>query len=110
VIQIEALRIIGLRGIRELKIKPKRKSFVISGGNGSGKSGVVDAIEFALTGGISRLAGKRTVGLTVLRHGPHVVCDGERFLSYCNFANSALASFRIGMLGSASFQGVRKSL
>jgi predicted ATP-binding protein involved in virulence len=44
VIQIEAIRIIELRGIRELKIKPKRKSFVISGGNGSGKSGVVDAI------------------------------------------------------------------
>ena len=71
-IQMEAIRIIELRGIRELKIKPKRKSFVISGGNGSGKSGVVDAIEFALTGGISRLAGKGTVGLTVLRHGPHV--------------------------------------
>ena len=72
VIQIEAIRIIELRGIRELEIKPKRKSFVISGGNGSGKSGVVDAIEFALTGGISRLADKGTVGLTVLRHGPHV--------------------------------------
>ena len=71
-IQIEAVRIIELRGIRDLEIKPKRKSFVISGGNGSGKSGVVDAIEFALTGGISRLAGKGTVGLTVLRHGPHV--------------------------------------
>ena len=71
-IQIEAIRIIELRGIRELEIKPKRKSFVISGGNGSSKSGVVDAIEFALTGGMSRLAGKGTVGLTVLRHGPHV--------------------------------------
>jgi predicted ATP-dependent endonuclease of OLD family len=69
---MEAIRIIELRGIRELELKPKRKSFVISGGNGSGKSGVVDAIEFALTGGISRLAGKGTVGLTVLRHGPHV--------------------------------------
>jgi predicted ATP-binding protein involved in virulence len=41
VIQIEAIRIIELRGIRELEIKPKRKSFVISAGNGSGKSGVV---------------------------------------------------------------------
>jgi hypothetical protein len=36
VIQIEAIRIIELRGIRDLEIKPKRKSFVISGGNGSG--------------------------------------------------------------------------
>jgi recombinational DNA repair ATPase RecF len=72
VIQIETLRIIELRGIRELEIKPKRKSFVISEGNGSGKSGVVDAIEFAPIGGRSRLAGKGTVGLTVLRHGPYV--------------------------------------
>ena len=37
-----------------------------------GKSGVVDAIQFGLTGDISRLAGKGTGGLTVQRHGPHV--------------------------------------
>jgi hypothetical protein len=30
--------------------------------------------------------------------------------NYCNFAYSALASFKIGMSGSASFQSVRKSL
>jgi hypothetical protein len=30
--------------------------------------------------------------------------------SYCNFAYSALACFRIGMSGSASFHSVRKSL
>ena len=29
---------------------------------------------------------------------------------YCSFAYSALASFRMGMSGSASFQRVRKSL
>jgi len=71
-IQIEAVKIRELRGIRELEIEPGRKSFVISGPNGSGKSGVVDAIQFGLTGEISRLAGKGTVGLTVQRHGPHV--------------------------------------
>ena len=31
-------------------------------------------------------------------------------LSYCSFAYSAFASFRIGMSGSASFQRVRKPL
>ena len=30
--------------------------------------------------------------------------------SYCSFAYSALASFRMGMSGSASFQSVKKSL
>ena len=61
-----------LRGIRELQLTPQRKSFVISGPNGSGKSGVVDAIQFGLTGEISRLSGKGTGGLSVQKHGPHV--------------------------------------
>ena len=71
-IQIESVDIRELRGIRTLEIMPRRRSFVISGPNGSGKSGVVDAIQFGLTGDISRLAGKGTGGLTVQRHGPHV--------------------------------------
>ena len=71
-IQVEAISIRELRGIRELQLKPQRKSFVISGPNGSGKSGVVDAIQFGLTGAISRLSGKGTGGLSVQTHGPHV--------------------------------------
>jgi hypothetical protein len=72
VIQIDSIDIREMRGIRTLEISPRRKSFVISGPNGSGKSGVVDAIQFGLTGDMSRLSGKGTVGLTVHRHGPHV--------------------------------------
>ena len=45
---------------------------MISGPNGSGKSGVVDAIQFGLTGEISRLSGKGTGGVSVQKHGPHV--------------------------------------
>lgn len=71
-IKIQSVRIRELRGIRDLILEPKGKSFVIHGPNGSGKSGVVDAIQFGLTGDISRLSGKGTAGLTVLKHGPHV--------------------------------------
>ena len=71
-IQVETVRITELRGIRELVLTLGRRNFVISGPNGSGKSGVVDAIQFGLTGEISRLAGKGTGGLSVQRHGPHV--------------------------------------
>ena len=71
-IQVQAVDIVELRGIRELHLQPERKNFVISGPNGSGKSGVVDAIQFGLTGEISRLSGKGTSGLTVQKHGPHV--------------------------------------
>jgi DNA repair exonuclease SbcCD ATPase subunit len=44
----------------------------VCGPNGTGKSGVVDAIEFALTGNISRLSGEGTDGLSVKAHAPHV--------------------------------------
>ncbi len=33
---------------------------------------------------------------------------GKTFSSYCSFAYSALVSFRMGMLGSASFRSVRR--
>lgn len=71
-IQIEAIRIWEFRGIRELELKLDRKNFGICGPNGTGKSGVVDAIEFALTGDISRLSGRGTGDLSVKDHGPHV--------------------------------------
>jgi DNA repair exonuclease SbcCD ATPase subunit len=57
-------------------LDPDGKNFVVSGPNGSGKSGVVDAIQFGLTGGISRLSGKGTAGLSVQGPRPHVdKCD-----------------------------------
>ncbi|MGD1942872.1 MAG: AAA family ATPase [Leptolyngbyaceae cyanobacterium] len=60
------------RGIKKLTLHPKSENFVIHGPNGSGKSGVVDAIDFGLTGSISRLAGKGTGSVSVKTHGPHV--------------------------------------
>ena len=71
-ILIQSITIREFRGIRELTVNPSGKSFVVSEPNGSGKSGVVDAIQFGLTGDISRLSGKGTAGLSVQRHGPHL--------------------------------------
>ena len=56
-IQIESVAIRELRGIRKLEVEPHRKNFVVSGPNGSWKSGVVDAVQFALTGEISQVLG-----------------------------------------------------
>jgi hypothetical protein len=72
VIKLEAAHIEEVRGIRKLDIDLRKGTFAISGPNGSGKSGVIDAIEFGLTGQISRLTGRGTKGLTVSEHGPHV--------------------------------------
>lgn len=71
-IRIEKIRIHEFRGIRDLNLELKGENFATCGPNGTGKSGIVDAIEFALTGNISRLSGTGTGGLSVKQHGPHV--------------------------------------
>lgn len=71
-IRIEKIEIIEFRGIRYLELNLERKNLGIAGPNGTGKSGVVDAIEFALTGNITRLGGAGTAELSVKAHAPHV--------------------------------------
>lgn len=71
-IRIDKIRIQEFRGIRDLTLNLKGQNFAACGPNGTGKSGIVDAIEFALTGNISRLSGAGTGGLSVKAHGPHV--------------------------------------
>ncbi|KTD71780.1 recombination protein F [Legionella steelei] len=71
-IKIESLTIKNFRGIKDLTIPILGKSWVIHGRNGSGKSGVVDAIEFALSGEIGRLSGEGRGDVSVKVHGPHV--------------------------------------
>jgi hypothetical protein len=72
VISATSLRIHEFRGIRDLTLEIGGKNFAVCGPNGTGKSGIVDALEFALTGNISRLSGTGTGGLSVKDHGPHV--------------------------------------
>ena len=71
-IKIESIKIENFRGIHCLELEPNRKSLAIQGPNASGKSCVVDAIEFALTGDLSRLAGEGTRELSLTAHGMHV--------------------------------------
>jgi recombinational DNA repair ATPase RecF len=66
------LEIHNFRGIRNLSIKPQGENFLIYGPNGSGKSAVVDAIDFLLTGQISRMKGRGTKDINLKKHGPHV--------------------------------------
>lgn len=48
-IRIRNIQIDEFRGIRNLDLTPACKNFGICGPNGTGKSGVVDAIEFCIT-------------------------------------------------------------
>ncbi len=71
-IKAESISIYEFRGIRELTLDLKAKNFSVCGPNGTGKSGVVDAVEFALTGNVSRLSGEGKGGVSLKQHGPHV--------------------------------------
>lgn len=71
-IRAKSISIQNFRGIRNLTLDLGGENFAICGPNGTGKSGIVDALEFALTGNISRLSGAGTGGLSVKEHGPHV--------------------------------------
>ncbi len=66
------LEINNVRGIPHLVLKPSGENLVIWGPNGSGKSAVVDAVDFLLTGRISRLTGTGTGNIKLTTHGPHI--------------------------------------
>src|SRR5882672_3837152 len=71
-IKAQKLEIAQFRGIRKLTLDLKGGNFAVCGSNGTGKSGIVDALEFALTGNISRLSGRGTGELSLKGHAPHV--------------------------------------
>src|SRR5208337_781356 len=71
-IRVKTIHIEEFRGVRDLDLDLGGQNFGICGPNGTGKSGVVDAIEFCLTGDVTRLSGQGTAGLSVRSHAPHV--------------------------------------
>jgi DNA repair exonuclease SbcCD ATPase subunit len=70
--RILELTVENIRGIKKLHIVPNGNNLVVFGQNGTGKSAVVDAIDFLLTGDISRLRGKGCGYLKLSEHGCHV--------------------------------------
>lgn len=71
-IRVQSIAIEEFRGIHKLLLSPNGNNFAVCGPNGTGKSGVVDALEFAITGAVTRLTGQGTSGITLKSHGPHV--------------------------------------
>ncbi len=70
--KILEISINNIRGIKHLKLIPNGENIVILGPNGAGKSAIVDAIDFLLTGKITRLTGAGTKGITMKKHGKHI--------------------------------------
>lgn len=70
--KILALKIRNFRGIVNLELKPDGHTVVLCGANGTGKSSVVEAIDFLLTGSIRRFEGKGAGDLSLTEHAPHL--------------------------------------
>jgi len=69
-VKIKTINIHAFRGIPDIELQLDGKNLLLRGENGTGKSSLVEAIEFFFTGKISHLEGTR--GLSLQRHGPHV--------------------------------------
>jgi len=70
--KIIELNIQNIRGIRNIDLKLDGKNIVVFGPNGTGKSAIVDSVDFLLSGKINRLTGKGTGALSIKEHGCHV--------------------------------------
>lgn len=72
------LEINNVRGIRYMLLKPQGKNLLVVGPNGVGKSSIVDAIDFLLTGSIARLTGAGTKNISLTNAGPRLGCNPEQ--------------------------------
>jgi recombinational DNA repair ATPase RecF len=70
--KILELDIKNIRGIKTFHHVLEGKNIVVFGPNGTGKSAIVDAVDFLLRGDISRLSGKGSGCLHLGEHGCHV--------------------------------------
>lgn len=71
-VKIDSLEVHHFRGILDFKANLGGKSLVITGANGTGKSGIIDAIDFLFSGEITRLTGEGTGDISLDKHGPHI--------------------------------------
>lgn len=74
--QISELTISNIRGIRSMSLDLANDTAVVWGQNGTGKSTVVDALDFLLSGDMGRLRGRQDLSLQ--RHGKHVDAESHQ--------------------------------
>ena len=68
--KIESVKVNAFRGIPELELNLDEKSLLLQGENGTGKSSIVDALEFFFTGNVSHLS--KTKSTSLKDHAPNV--------------------------------------
>lgn len=73
--KVNKIKIVSFRGIVNFDQELSLKTQVITGPNGTGKSGIIDAFDFLMTGDLQRLSGEGTSGLSIDEHGKHIDKD-----------------------------------
>jgi hypothetical protein len=68
--KVKSMNISGVRGVTSLQLDFEGKNVLIYGENGTGKSSIIDAIEFFFTGTVSRFKGVQAISFNA--HFPHV--------------------------------------
>lgn len=74
-VKVKKINIKAFRGIPELELNLNGKGLLLKGDNGTGKSSIVDALEFFFCGRVNHLEGVQ--GITLQRHAPHVFYKPE---------------------------------
>lgn len=93
---LQEIRLAGFRGGGDYKCRTKGKSLVVLGGNGKGKSAIVDAIEFAFSGGLQRFRGPGTGDITEAEAIRHVLARGQPRVELKFIPSNATASRVLG--------------
>ncbi len=75
--KLQEISIRETRGLRAFDRVLGCDNLVVYGENGTGKSGLVDAIDFLLTGAMRRISGAGTSGIDLNTHGKHVASKLE---------------------------------
>jgi len=70
--KVSSINIRAFRGIISFAQDLASKTMVVTGPNGTGKSGVIDAFDFLLTGDLQRLRGEGTKDLSLDTHARHI--------------------------------------
>ncbi|MBD3351818.1 MAG: AAA family ATPase, partial [Candidatus Lokiarchaeota archaeon] len=74
--KIHKLVVQDIRGIRApIEFRPNGQNLIICGQNGTGKSAVVDALDFLFSGDISRISGEGTGKILINQHGKNITQD-----------------------------------
>lgn len=62
-LSIDSIKIHAVRGIRDLDLLLDGKNLLIKGENGTGKSSIVDSLDYFFTGSVSYFEGRRELSL-----------------------------------------------